>query len=79
MQQELQLQKKKQQDMSRRSSQKSNKQPFSTRSSRVVSLERLRGNFFTQDESAHRKEFFDIDLYGKSLRETLPINDLELR
>lgn len=27
----------------------------------------------------HRKEFFDIDLCGKGLRETLPINDLELR
>ena len=47
--------------------------------SKVVSLERLTGSFFALEESAHRKEFFDIDFYDKGLRETLPINDLELR
>ena len=46
---------------------------------RVISIERLREGFFTNEESAHRKEFFDIEFFGKGLRETLPINDLELR
>ena len=46
---------------------------------RVISIERLRESFFTNEESAHRKEFFDIEFFGKGLRETLPINDLELR
>ena len=45
----------------------------------MVSIERLCESFFTQTESAHRKEFFDIDFFGKGLKETLPINDLELR
>lgn len=47
--------------------------------SKVVSLERLRGNFLLSDDSAHRKEFFDISLFDRDLKETLPINDLELR
>ena len=46
---------------------------------KLFSLERLIGSNLAMDESANRKEFFDIDLADKALKETPLINDIELR
>lgn len=44
-----------------------------------MSLERILGSSMGLDEQASRKEFFDIDMADKALKETPLINDLELR
>lgn len=45
----------------------------------MVSLERLSGNCLLLEESAQKKEFYDIDYFGEGLRATQPMNDLEMR
>ena len=46
---------------------------------KLISLERIFGGSVGMDDLASRKEFFDIDLADKALKESPLINDLELR
>ena len=52
---------------------------LSTMRPKMMSLERIVGSGIAVDESASRKEFFDIDLADRAIKESPFVNDLELR